>query len=84
MLHERIEIPVAVKQCEIAFDAASRDNRVDGLAYGDALRSQETEIPRGLNGNIPTAKPNHQQGCQQPPGFIEIGSLLNNPSSFSV
>jgi hypothetical protein len=36
VLYERIEILVAVKQCQSLLNAARRDQRVDGFSDGDA------------------------------------------------
>ena len=49
---ERIEIPIAVKQIEAIFDAASGNHRVDRFSRGDSKIPERPEISRGLNRDL--------------------------------
>jgi hypothetical protein len=51
-LDERIEIHGAVKKCQSLFDAAGRDQRVDGFSNCDSAQSQNSEVLGGLNGVV--------------------------------
>lgn len=46
MCHEWVEVPVAVEQSEVLFDAACRDQAVDWFAHRDTEVAQTTVIAR--------------------------------------
>ena len=52
VLHERIKILVAVKQCQSSLNTACRDQCVDGFSHSDSKQSQCSEVVGGLDGNI--------------------------------
>lgn len=46
MCHEWVEVPVAVEQSQVFFDAACRDQTVDWFAHRDTEVAQTTAIAR--------------------------------------
>ena len=72
MLDEGIEIPVAVEQVQAILDTAGGDHGVYRLAHGDAQRAQGTEVFGRLEGDIPSADIDDDQGFEQLARTVEI------------
>jgi hypothetical protein len=83
VFYERIEILVAVEQCESFLDAAGRDQCVEGFSYRDAARPQSPEVPGRLNGNISPDQINDRQRSQQLLALVEILNAAKTLKDFS-
>lgn len=72
MFDERLEIPVAEKQGEVALDAARGNQGVDGLAYRNAQGAQGPKILRRLDRHVPPAEIDNPKSGKELSGLIEI------------
>ncbi len=71
VLHKRIEVSITVKQLNPVFHAPGSDDRIDGLANGNAGPAQQAEVFRRLNRDMAASKLHYRKGSQQHQRRIE-------------
>lgn len=81
MLDKWSKVSVAKEQSQAVFDAACRDERINGLADGNPLHAQCPEIPRSLDRYVATDNIDLLETTHQPERLVEI-ALAGKPLEY--
>jgi hypothetical protein len=76
VIFKRVEVFIAMKQYKFIHDAAGCNQSVDGFPNGNAMTSQDSEIPRSLDGDFCVNNVYGLERGEEVFGFIEIPVVL--------
>ena len=82
MIFKWIEVPIAVKKDQSIPDAAGCNQGVDCFPNSYAMTSQDSEIPRSLNGNFLINHVHRLKGSEDSFGPVEISIVLKTLENF--